>query len=120
MYRAIFRCSVCGEKAATLELTARPDPAAAQLVLRDFVWTRSAEAVKPEVVPDLEHALNAVNVRDLYTLNQLWAPFYCPECDSSYCLQHWQVTRTFDGDFPGWYDCSYGTCPEGHRRMIDD
>ncbi|MBI4280420.1 MAG: hypothetical protein HY660_18360 [Armatimonadetes bacterium] len=20
----------------------------------------------------------------------------------------------------GFYDCSYGTCPNGHRRIIDD
>ena len=20
----------------------------------------------------------------------------------------------------GWYDCTYGTCPEGHRHMVDD
>jgi len=23
-------------------------------------------------------------------------------------------------DHPGWYDATYGTCPQGHRRKLDD
>ena len=42
---------------------------------------------------------------------------YCPDCDKIYCRNHYAVQETFD---EGFYDCAYGTCPEGHRRIIDD
>ena len=60
--------------------------------------------------------------RALYALDALWAPWYCPECDATYCRQHWVIQLTFEDDegFPGWYDCAHGTCPRGHRRLIDD
>ena len=42
---------------------------------------------------------------------------YCPECDKVYCDDH--VRKEIEWD-DGFYDCTYGTCPEGHRRIIDD
>jgi len=42
---------------------------------------------------------------------------YCPPCDRIYCYIHYNVSREFD---EGFYDCCYGTCPQGHRRLIDD
>jgi hypothetical protein len=45
---------------------------------------------------------------------------YCPECDKAYCSDHMRTEVVMDEDDPGFYDCTYGTCPAGHRRMIDD
>lgn len=42
---------------------------------------------------------------------------YCPECDKIYCWDHYNPIQEFDD---GFYDCTYGTCPKGHSRMIDD
>jgi hypothetical protein len=42
---------------------------------------------------------------------------YCPTCDRIYCWKHYNVVQQFDEAF---YDCSYGKCPGGHKRMIDD
>ncbi len=42
---------------------------------------------------------------------------YCPECDKIYCAQHYRPEEEWD---EGFYDCTYGTCPEGHRRIIHD
>jgi hypothetical protein len=42
---------------------------------------------------------------------------YCPACDRIYCRTDYQVREEWD---QGFYDCSYGVCPEGHRRLIDD
>jgi len=42
---------------------------------------------------------------------------YCPSCDRVYCREHYQVTVRWD---EGFYDCSYGECPSGHKRLIDD
>ena len=42
---------------------------------------------------------------------------YCPQCDKIFCWEHYNVREEYDD---GFYDCTYGTCPNGHRRMIDD
>jgi len=42
---------------------------------------------------------------------------YCPQCDAIFCWQHYNAYETYD---EGFYDCTYGTCPQGHRRIIDD
>ncbi|MBD3237808.1 MAG: hypothetical protein GF330_13985 [Candidatus Eisenbacteria bacterium] len=43
---------------------------------------------------------------------------YCPKCDRVYCAEHWKLEDIWEDGW--WYDCTYGTCPEGHRRMVDD
>ncbi len=50
-------------------------------------------------------------------LLELGIDAYCPECDRIFCGTHYQKMTEWDGS---WYDCTYGTCPKGHRRMIDD
>jgi hypothetical protein len=42
---------------------------------------------------------------------------YCPKCDAIYCRTHYDVYEEWD---QGFYDCSRGTCPKGHSRIIDD
>jgi len=42
---------------------------------------------------------------------------YCPKCDEIYCWEHYNAREEYDD---GFYDCTYGECPNGHRRMIDD
>ncbi len=42
---------------------------------------------------------------------------YCPECDKIYCWEHYNARVEYDD---GFYDCTCGECPAGHRRMIDD
>ena len=42
---------------------------------------------------------------------------YCPECDKIYCRSHYHPIPEREN---GYYDCTYATCPENHRRMIDD
>ena len=80
----------------------------------------STEAVSPNVQPVIEAALAMADADALYQLDHFWAPFYCPTCQRVYCREHWLIIPEFDEDFPGWYDCAYGTCPQGHRRLIDD
>jgi hypothetical protein len=123
---AEFRCSVCSEIAATLALLPRdarhPDalkPGVATLVTDGFMG-KTREQVGAEQEESLRAALERSDASKLYELNRLWAPFYCAQCRRSYCIPHWQVETKYDDEFPGFYDCSYGTCPQGHRRMIDD
>ncbi len=42
---------------------------------------------------------------------------YCPKCNKIYCSAHYRTEEEWD---EGFYDCTYGTCPEGHRRIIHD
>lgn len=42
---------------------------------------------------------------------------FCPDCDKIYCRGHYRVEEEWD---EGFYDDSWGTCPQGHRRLIDD
>lgn len=42
---------------------------------------------------------------------------YCPKCDKNYCWEHYNARVEYDD---GFYDCTMGECPAGHRRMIDD
>ncbi|MFX1418132.1 MAG: hypothetical protein ACFE9N_04335 [Promethearchaeota archaeon] len=42
---------------------------------------------------------------------------YCPECNKIYCWEHYDAREEYDD---GFYDCTYGICPNGHKRMIDD
>ncbi|MHA1267483.1 MAG: hypothetical protein ACTSRS_19770 [Candidatus Helarchaeota archaeon] len=42
---------------------------------------------------------------------------YCPQCDKIYCYDHYLLEEVWD---EGFYDCTYGTCPAGHKRIIHD
>jgi len=43
---------------------------------------------------------------------------YCEKCSLAYCTEHWSnIDVVFD---EGFYDCTYATCPGGHRQIIDD
>lgn len=70
--------------------------------------------------------LDCQDVRALYALNDEWASFSCPTCHQSFCRAHWHFDVRYDDDFPEWYewyewyDRTYGTCPSGHRRLVND
>jgi hypothetical protein len=122
----VFRCSLCGKVAATITLIPPNvrhadvlQPGVATLVIADFIG-RSREQVGGAQEEPLRAALKEKNAAALYELQHLWAPFYCPQCQRSYCIHHWTVVDNFDEDFPGFYDSTTGTCPEGHRRKVDD
>lgn len=53
----------------------------------------------------------------VFELDREYAPFYCPACDACYCAAHWKRRTTYD---QGFYDAEYGTCPQGHERMLFD
>jgi hypothetical protein len=113
-----FYCRVCGEVAGALSVV--PSGLGAASVTISGLMCQESTAVSGETLRLLESVLASARARDLYDIDRLWASFYCPQCDASYCQKHWIVSLQFDDDFPGWYDCAYGVCPAGHRRMVDD
>jgi hypothetical protein len=111
---AIFPCSLCEKPATIIRLTADGD------VVIDGLVCRTTLRATPRGLPRLRAILEELDARGLYALDAEWASFYCPDCGRSYCSNHWQFETRYDDDFPGWYDCTYGTCPAGHRRLVDD
>ncbi len=118
-------CSVCGETAAVWEIGIFKFGGAAveekELLLYHGIATGTQF--------DLAHTSKIFKWLDegkiakvhAYTREQELLEFgidaYCPKCDQILCGTHYQKMTEWDGS---WYDCTYGTCPRGHRRMIDD
>lgn len=120
-------CETCGESAAVVVYVPAGEthPLAASLsldrpriVVEGFLGCLT-ESVTHRARP-LADALSASNTRGLWRVDPLWAPFYCPECDVSYCRDHWTTEVVFADDAPGWYEHTNGRCPKGHVRMLDD
>jgi len=44
--------------------------------------------------------------------------FHCRRCARPYCQKCWKVGPPRFDD--GFYDCTYGTCPDGHEQTLDD
>lgn len=100
--RATVTCVVCGEPAGVVEADGDQ--------LRRDTFTGLL------VQPLTEAAVKAINAPDpaaaLYALDPELTPFYCPQCERSYCSAHWATQQISDG--------IRGTCPNGHQRMLDD
>jgi predicted RNA-binding Zn-ribbon protein involved in translation (DUF1610 family) len=116
---AQFRCEICGDVAASLELIPSEEQNAWQLTRQGFLLGKSVEVIKNRVVPAVHQALTDLNARKLYAIRAQWAPFFCPACGKVYCIKHWQITPKFGRDFSGQYAGSDGVCPNGHRRQVD-
>ena len=126
---AEFVCDVCKERAATVALV---PPAAAfpmgpplgdDVSDRWGLWVDAPhfhtrwEALAENDVAEIRSALTERDSRSLFRLADSSMSFYCPKCDAWYCHDHWKLTDKFD---EGFYDCTYGVCPAGHKRMVDD
>jgi hypothetical protein len=60
-------------------------------------------------------AARAVDATALHAVDRSWVPFYCHQCDRSFCGEHWDLKATFDWGF----DYYSGACPVGHPHFID-
>ena len=135
VFSASFACAVCGNVAAVVSLV--PPGAAAPRTGPQTPETLSADSITAQwwrlsidggPVP-LTHglvgeplpvaaALDALDLEALAGFNPEYANFRCPQCRLAYCRDHWRgVHPVFDD---GFYDATYGWCPEGHKVMIDD
>lgn len=116
-----LRCSVCGEVAASFKVGPRwPATKTDELALHYEGTTKSTQLGLEQSKAIIENLaqghIAAVNSL-LEERMQGGLDAYCPTCDKVYCREHYDVEEEWD---EGFYDCSYGTCPEGHRRLIDD
>ena len=68
----------------------------------------------------IRRALLAGDVGALRRLDPEYTSFYCSECSNPYCSDHWILDVVMADDYPGFYDCTYGICPSGHFKKLDD
>jgi len=118
---ASFYCALCNNVAGTVALLPPNHPdglskETATIFLKDFIGTEKV-VVALKGSQAVKAALERADAAALYQVEHLWAPFYCPTCACVYCRKHWVIVPEYD---EGYFDCSYGTCPKGHRRMAED
>jgi hypothetical protein len=105
---ARFDCATCGHPAGRVEFQG-------ERVVVTSPLGRVLSRVERERAATVR---DAVLTGDLATLRRFdYTPFWCPACPASYCHRHWTTEIVMD---EGFYDCTYGTCPSGHRTMLDD
>jgi predicted RNA-binding Zn-ribbon protein involved in translation (DUF1610 family) len=127
---ASFRCAACGEAAGVVR-TARAGalvdlgPLAGRhatghdgFVIDYFLGTVWF-AADPAAVDAVQAILDAggADPAALRRIGRDLAPFYCPDCELNYCGADWHAEVLWD---EGFYDCTMGTCPHGHRHLLDD
>lgn len=132
--KASFDCAACGKVAATVyylppnatDPRFDPEPAGVPPGVGTIDEDRARVSIEGGPVPvtisllveKLESGRMAVSTGDAENLAKAgFAPFWCPTCRTCYCERHWDTDVVFD---EGFYDCTYGMCPEGHRHKLDD
>ena len=130
---ASFRCARCGEVAGVVRVaragtTVNMGPSAGTqtpdrdgLVLDYFLGT-AWYAQTGEILDTVQALIDQGHVDPLAIREIDWAfweitPFYCPDCGLNYCSSDWETYVLVD---EGFYDCTMGTCPNGHRHTLDD
>jgi hypothetical protein len=121
--KAIFRCSVCTAVAGavifppTLSVNKYEiDQESGSIELLGALGSEQSGG-ESQKIAKLLNALSSDNPRDLYSVDELWAPFYCPACANAYCKNHLVFDVRYDDSF---YDATFVTCPQNHKRMVDD
>ena len=115
-------CDACGHPAGRVELqrdavksaTGAPGSSLAAVVVTSLMG-RFVSPVGPAQASEVADAVASLDAAALHRLD--FAPFWCRGCEKPYCSRHWTTEVIMD---EGFYDCTYGTCPLGHRSMIDD
>lgn len=128
-------CAICGRRAATVELLlpGAVHPRASSTAVWDLgiygghgsrgsfildgtvgkaTWVLDADQLE-----QLQDIFQRGTWRALHDIDPEWLSSYCPACDLNYCSDHWRTIVEFDDDF---YDCTRGTCPRGHSRILAD
>lgn len=112
-------CAICGEIAVEFMIGRGSFDKEDRLV---FVGLTHQRSLLKELSNEVFSLLNVEDIAGIHHFMRKYEYYegldaYCPECDKVYCWEHYRVREVFD---EGFYDCSYGTCPLGHTRVIDD
>lgn len=112
-------CTVCGKISVTFRVGIPTFETSKKLVLAGIVAGQGFELQNAKKAFLL---LEGNDLKGLHAFIREIGPAegidaYCPKCDKTYCWDHYFAMEEYD---KGFYDCTYGTCPLGHRRVIDN
>ena len=112
-------CAVCGRISVEYKIGFGRFDELESLVYSGITHSRS---LRKDLANELFGILKKDNFLGVHQFMQRHHSFegldaYCPQCDKIYCWEHYNAREEYDD---GFYDCTYGECPNGHRRMIDD
>lgn len=112
-------CSVCGEIAVKFKTGRGRFDKEESLVFSGISHSTTLDkSLTPQLFKHLEEknlSLAHAFMRQHHRQEGLDA--YCPKCGKIYCARHYQTREEYD---EGFYDCTWGTCPRGHKRIIHD
>lgn len=112
-------CSVCSKNAVEFKIGYGRFDKSESIVFRGITHERSMNI---NLADNLFRILQEKDLLGVHNFMKKHHSFegldaYCLECDKIYCWEHYNAREEFDDDF---YDSTYGECPNGHKRMIDD
>ena len=112
-------CSICGEIAVDYKIGIGQFDKEEKLLYRGITCGTS---LNKRLVDKLFEILENENIAGAHEFMRKYHSYegidaYCPECDKIYCWNHYKLEEEWE---EGFYDCTYGECPKGHKRMIDD
>lgn len=112
-------CAVCGEIAVKFKIGRGRFDKEDSLVFSGITFSTS---LAKDLAPQLFKHLEQENLSQAHAfMKKHYKPegldAYCPTCGKIYCARHYQTREEYD---EGYYDCTYGTCPKGHKRIIHD
>ncbi len=114
----LLHCAVCGAVAVSFEANLREDDDS--LYYSGIICRITFDLASHRGVFALLETRSLRDVHDYLrykTSLEDGIDAYCPKCDKIYCKFHYHTEIIYD---EGFYDCTYGVCPEGRRRIIDD
>jgi NAD-dependent SIR2 family protein deacetylase len=118
--KVTLSCRVCAKPASTVQVVPFPPMIASQVVVR---CAGRRKEYRFDTNSGLLAAIENQDARALYQLNPEYAQFYCPDCDQSYCSEHWKKrdeSGRLDASCLALQDKTYGFCPAGHERQWDE
>jgi hypothetical protein len=122
-----FFCAVCGRVAGTLRMAAAGEevatgPLATTMQFEGATVRTSGFMYVITVVVGAESAerlwqvlsQDAPPTADVKDPDWELVPFFCKGCQRTYCRRHWDLS------FNTITEYTHGTCPRGHRQLVDD
>jgi hypothetical protein len=112
-------CAVCGEIAVKFKIGRGRFDKKDSLVFSGITFSTSLDK---DLAPQLFKHLEQENLSQAHAFmkkhyKREGVDAYCPTCGKIYCARHYQTREEYD---EGYYDCTRGTCPKGHKRIIHD
>ena len=105
---ACFDCATCGHPAGRAEI--EQGPSAEESLVVTSPLGRAVFRLEGPTAQVAVAAVTSGDARKLVHVTPDVAPFWCPQCQSSYCDRHWTRSTVVEDR----------SCPVGHQRTVKD